>query len=71
MNYFFVSFIRTRPFADFGCMLEIDDVKHLADGRSIITTHGGRRFRVNSRGMRDGYNTARVEFIKDDAIPGM
>ncbi|XP_072039440.1 LON peptidase N-terminal domain and RING finger protein 3-like [Amphiura filiformis] len=58
----------TKAFADFGCMLEIEDVKHLPDGRSIIKTHGGRRFKVNSRSMRDGYNTAKVEFIKDDDI---
>ena len=27
---------------------------------------GGRRFRVTSRGMRDGYNTAKVENIRDE-----
>ncbi|XP_022086190.1 LON peptidase N-terminal domain and RING finger protein 3-like [Acanthaster planci] len=55
---------------DIGCMLEIQDVEHLPDGRSIIKTIGGRRFKVLSRGMRDGYNTAMVEFIKDVEVTG-
>ena len=37
-----------------------------SDGRSIIDTVGGRRFRVLERGTRDGYNTAKVEFIQDE-----
>jgi Lon protease-like protein len=35
------------------------------DGRSVVDTIGQRRFRVIERGMRDGYNTARVELIRD------
>ena len=52
-------------------MLEIEKVTNLPDGRSVIKTHGGRRFKVNSRGMRDGYNISRVEFIADEEIKGM
>jgi len=53
-------------FADYGTMLEIRDVQYLSDGRSIIDTVGGRRFRVLDRGARDGYNTAKVEFVQDE-----
>ena len=51
-------------------MLEIQQVQHLPDGRSVIKTIGGRRFKVLSTGMRDGYNTALVEFIKDVEVTG-
>lgn len=53
-------------FADYGTMLEIRDVQYFPDGRSIIDTIGGKRFKVLERGTRDGYNTAKVEFITDD-----
>ncbi|XP_074650832.1 LON peptidase N-terminal domain and RING finger protein 1-like [Tubulanus polymorphus] len=52
-------------FADVGTMLEIRNVQFFADGRSIVDTIGGRRFRVLTRGMKDGYHTATVEFIND------
>lgn len=55
-------------FSDYGCMLEIRDVHFFPDGRSLVDTIGGRRFRVLSRGKRDGYNTAKVEFLQDDCI---
>ncbi len=41
-------------------------MEFLPDGRSVVATVGGRRFRVRSRGDRDGYATAGVEFIADD-----
>jgi len=53
-------------FASHGTMLEIQDVSYFPDGRSVVNTMGGRRFRVTSRGMRDGYNTAKVENIRDE-----
>ncbi|XP_071126094.1 LON peptidase N-terminal domain and RING finger protein 1-like isoform X2 [Mytilus edulis] len=56
-------------FSDFGTMLEIRDVQFFPDGRSIVDTIGGRRFKVSSRGKRDGYNTAKVEFIFDKMPP--
>ena len=46
-------------------MLEIQDIRYLPDGRSIIDCVGGRRFRVVSRGSNDGYHTAVVEYISD------
>lgn len=38
------------------------------DGRSIVDTIGRRRFRVVARGMRDGYNTAKVVLIRDNPV---
>ncbi|XP_076467743.1 LON peptidase N-terminal domain and RING finger protein 3-like [Babylonia areolata] len=55
-------------FSDYGCMLEVRDVHFFPDGRSLVDTVGGRRFKVLSRGKRDGYNTARVEFLTDHPI---
>ncbi|XP_064636174.1 LON peptidase N-terminal domain and RING finger protein 3-like isoform X2 [Lineus longissimus] len=55
-------------FADIGTMLEIRDVQYFADGRSIVDTIGGQRFRVISRGVREGYNTAKVRFMEDDPV---
>jgi len=53
-------------FASIGTMLEIQDVSYFPDGRSLVNTIGGQRFKVLSRGMRDGYNTAKVEYIHDE-----
>ena len=39
------------------------------DGCSILSNVGTRRFRVVSRGERDGYDTAQVKYIVDDPIP--
>ena len=60
--------INRENFSDYGCMLEVRDVHFFPDGRSLVDTVGGRRFRVLSRGKRDGYNTAKVEFLQDDPI---
>ncbi|XP_065842163.1 LON peptidase N-terminal domain and RING finger protein 3-like isoform X2 [Oscarella lobularis] len=60
----------TNRFSDVGTMLIIRDAKFLPDGRSLIDTVGGRRFKVLSRGTRDGYNTARVTCFSDDKIEG-
>ncbi|KAL4230189.1 LON peptidase N-terminal domain and RING finger protein 3 [Mactra antiquata] len=54
-------------FSDYGCMLEIRDVQFFPDGRSLVDTIGGKRFKVISRGQREGYNTAKVEFLQDKA----
>ena len=61
---------RDGKFADYGTMLEICDLKFFEDGRSVVDTVGGRRFRVLSKGMRDGYNTAKVEFLEDSKFEG-
>nr|XP_048716636.1 LON peptidase N-terminal domain and RING finger protein 1-like isoform X2 [Caretta caretta] len=55
-----------KSFADYGCMLEIQHMEFLADGRSLVDTIGRRRFRVLRRGHRDGYNTADIEYLEDE-----
>ena len=55
-----------KGFANVGTVLEIRHVDMMADGRSIISTTGGRRFRVLERGVKDGYDTAKVEWLKDE-----
>lgn len=56
-------------FSEFGTILEIKDWVLKADGCSILSTVGLQRFRVQSRGERDGYDTAQVEFVNDVPIP--
>lgn len=56
-------------YAEFGTILEIKDWVLLGDGCSILSTVGIRRFQVISRGERDGYDTAQVQFLKDTPIP--
>ena len=46
-------------------MLEIRDIQYFPDGRSVVDTMGGRRFKVLDRGTKDGYHTASVEFLHD------
>ena len=46
-------------------MLEIRDIQYFPDGRSVVDTMGGRRFKVVERGTKDGYATATVEFLND------
>ncbi|XP_045127736.1 LON peptidase N-terminal domain and RING finger protein 1-like [Portunus trituberculatus] len=55
-------------YADSGTMLEIRDIEYTPDGRSIVNTVGSRRFRIVSKSVKDGYNTAAVEFLQD-AVP--
>lgn len=64
------SFLPLAPssFADYGCMLQIRQLELLADGRSLVDTVGGRRFRVLRRGRRDGYNTADIEYLEDKKV---
>lgn len=57
-------------FSDYGTMLEIRDIQYFDDGRSVVDTIGGKRFRVLSRGVKDGYNTAKVEYLQDDSVEG-
>ncbi|MPC49780.1 LON peptidase N-terminal domain and RING finger protein 1 [Portunus trituberculatus] len=51
-------------YADSGTMLEIRDIEYTPDGRSIVNTVGSRRFRIVSKSVKDGYNTAAVEFLQ-------
>ena len=53
-------------FASVGTMLYINDVKLLPDGRSVVQTVGSKRFKVLERGLRDGYNTAKVAWLEDE-----
>lgn len=62
------EFSRFSTFADYGTLLYIRGLVYTQDGRSIVDTIGQRRFRVIERGMRDAYNTARVQLIRDDPI---
>nr|XP_015799099.2 LON peptidase N-terminal domain and ring finger 1, like isoform X1 [Nothobranchius furzeri] len=57
-----------KGFADYGCMLIIRSVHFLPDGRSVVDTVGGKRFRVLTRGMKDGYNTADIEHLEDNRV---
>ncbi|XP_059193598.1 LON peptidase N-terminal domain and ring finger 1, like [Centropristis striata] len=57
-----------KGFVDYGCMLIIRSVHFLPDGRSVVDTIGGKRFRVLSRGMKDGYSTADIEHLDDTRV---
>ncbi|XP_056115646.1 LON peptidase N-terminal domain and ring finger 1, like [Rhinichthys klamathensis goyatoka] len=54
-----------KGFVDFGCMLQIRSVHFLPDGRSVVDTIGGKRFRVLSRAMKDGYCIANIKYLED------
>lgn len=56
-------------YSDVGTMLEIRDCVLLGDGCSILSTIGFRRFRILTRDEKDGYETAKVEYIYDEPIP--
>ncbi|GAU97987.1 hypothetical protein RvY_09195-2 [Ramazzottius varieornatus] len=45
---------RGETFADIGTMLYINHLEHTEDGRCFVSAIGQRRFKVLSRGMRDG-----------------
>uniref|UniRef100_A0A182QSQ6 RING-type domain-containing protein n=1 Tax=Anopheles farauti TaxID=69004 RepID=A0A182QSQ6_9DIPT len=57
-----------QRYVEYGTMLDIRDCVQLGDGCSILSTVGGRRFRVLTRHERDGYDTAQVEFFEDEKI---
>jgi Lon protease-like protein len=65
---FFFCQLFSSSFADYGTLLYIRGFVYTQDGRSIVDTIGQRRFRVLERGTRDGYNTAKVELIRDHPI---
>lgn len=64
------SYVQDQPggFAEYGTMLEVRDVEFFTDGRSVVDTVGGRRFRVLRRGVLDGYCTATVEYLVDQPV---
>lgn len=57
-----------KGFADYGCMLQVRDVKFFPDGRSVVDTIGVARFKVLSHGQRDGYHTAKIEYLEDRKV---
>lgn len=57
-----------QRYVDYGTMLEIRDCMQLGDGCSILSTIGTKRFRVIRRSEKDGYDTANIEYIKDEPI---
>nr|XP_020479642.1 LON peptidase N-terminal domain and RING finger protein 2 isoform X2 [Monopterus albus] len=59
-----------KGFADYGCMLQVRDVKFFPDGRSVVDTIGVSRFKVLSHSQRDGYNTAKIEYLEDKKVEG-
>ncbi|XP_028992643.1 LON peptidase N-terminal domain and RING finger protein 2 [Betta splendens] len=59
-----------KGFADYGCMLQVRDVKFFPDGRSVVDTIGVSRFKVLSHGQRDGYNTAKIDYLEDKKVEG-
>lgn len=59
-----------KGFADYGCMLQVRDVKFFPDGRSVVDTIGVSRFKVLSHGQRDGYHTAKIEYLEDKKAEG-
>ncbi|TMW51768.1 hypothetical protein DOY81_003149 [Sarcophaga bullata] len=54
---------------DYGCILDIRDCVLLGDGCSILSTIGCKRFKILARSEKDGYETAKVEYIHDETIP--
>ncbi|XP_077473441.1 LON peptidase N-terminal domain and RING finger protein 2-like [Stigmatopora argus] len=59
-----------KGFADYGCMLQVQDVKFFPDGRSVVETVGVSRFKVLSHGQRDGYHTAKIDYLEDQKVEG-
>uniref|UniRef100_A0A1B0GJJ0 Putative lon peptidase domain and ring finger protein 2 n=1 Tax=Lutzomyia longipalpis TaxID=7200 RepID=A0A1B0GJJ0_LUTLO len=57
-----------QQYFEYGTMLDIRDCVLLGNGCSILSTVGSRRFRVIARGEKDGYDTAKVEYICDSPI---
>lgn len=43
-------------------------MKFFPDGRSVVDTIGVSRFKVLSHGQRDGYNTAKIEYLEDRKV---
>lgn len=43
-------------------------MKFFPDGRSVVDTIGVSRFKVLSHGQRDGYNTAKIEYLEDKKV---
>jgi len=55
-------------FKEYGVMLEMQDHQLLDDGRMLVNSIGGRRFKVLEKGSRDGYSTAKVQLLYDQPV---
>lgn len=44
------------------------DVKFFPDGRSVVDTIGVSRFKVLGHSQRDGYNTAKIDYLEDKKV---
>lgn len=49
-------------------LLQVRDVKFFPDGRSVVDTIGVSRFKVLKHGQRDGYHTAKIEYLEDKKV---
>jgi len=49
-------------------LLRIRNQQYLPDGRSVLDTIGGPRFRVLGRQVKDGYYVSEEEFAKDTPV---
>lgn len=49
-------------------MVKIKNVSFFPDGRSVIESEGFSRFKTIESGVKDGYNTAKVEYIVDTEV---
>ncbi|XP_006980487.3 LON peptidase N-terminal domain and RING finger protein 2 [Peromyscus maniculatus bairdii] len=56
--------------SEYGCMLEIKDVRTFPDGSSVVDAVGISRFKVLNHRHRDGYNTADIEYLEDEKVEG-
>ena len=56
------------PFMLYGTLLFIDDMRLMADGRSLIETTGKSKFRVKDWGQLDGYIVGNIEPVDDISI---
>uniref|UniRef100_G3SW96 LON peptidase N-terminal domain and ring finger 2 n=1 Tax=Loxodonta africana TaxID=9785 RepID=G3SW96_LOXAF len=55
-----------RGISEFGCTMEIQDVRSLPDGSIDVDALRASRFRVLRYRRRDGYNTADIEYFGDE-----
>lgn len=63
-----VQSVNNGSYSDYGTVLDIRDCILLGNGCSILSTVGCKRFKVIKRNEKDGYDTAKVEYISDEPI---
>ncbi|CAO1623753.1 unnamed protein product [Parajaminaea phylloscopi] len=56
---------RSMDGPQYGTMLDIKSCQMLLDGRSMLETVGGKRFKLHETSSLDGYTIGRVEFLED------